>query len=563
MGARRDIQPTSSPRVWREEQRPKSRRDHYSPPSSPKRTNYTQQERDLDSWTPPRWIKDRANDNLGRESYTRPVDESHNGHEPRPVPSWIMRRAHENFAREGYTYTPPPEPDSYVHVPGEKISSSSVCPVEHNNELRSESTLGTTPAQDLHTESNIGSDLDDGYTKSVRAKQQFQKFKLVKPEFVSPTFGNKNTLSAPNAKQRKRSRVRALTSTKKTIATHMPTDDGDDIRAPALFIDDVEKYPTKEMPDWYTMIKESNLAMKEIRKKRPQALTSLDAMKNCITRCESEAKPKELSGLYFELRDIVHKAEIAITVDKFIIKASSILTTHNGLPRIFREESNFPTDLKADSYQLYLKWMRAEFDNNILRGIITVKGDTSNGDRLDTDYRKQHPVDPYLYGDAGFVLGQWWPTQMCLLRDGAHGMTQAGITSGEDGAYSIVLSSSEYHDKDDGDMIEYSGTKGKGNFITSEGTKSLLSSADTKNPVRVIRSSQLPKKNPCRPDCGFRYDGLYTVTGYKCLDPEFQVHRFTLERSPNQEPIRCVKDGSQRPSDYEYIEYEAMKRKYW
>lgn len=317
------------------------------------------------------------------------------------------------------------------------------------------------------------------------------------------------------------------------------------------------------LPKWYIDIKVTSFPMVQLGKKRPQALSALDGLKDCIRRCEGTSEPCKLHGLFEELRNHVHKAEIVLEVNKYIVKKARILTLENGLPRIFNRHSKYPPDLKADSFQLYSRWLREDFSQDILRGIVTVKAKDRNGDRLDQSFREKHPTTAKFYGEGSFVLGQWWPTQLCTVRDGAHGATQGGISGEkEKGAYSIVLSSGGYDDNDEGDIIEYSGTEGK-DFKATEATQHMLLSAELGNDIRVIRSCQLSIKNPYRPLFGFRYDGLYKITSFKLVDEEKQNYLFRLERRSGQEPIRCQDNAARRPTDYEIAQYKRMKQKVW
>jgi hypothetical protein len=130
----------------------------------------------------------------------------------------------------------------------------------------------------------------------------------------------------------------------------------------------------------------------------------------------------------------------------------------------------------------------------------------------------------------------------------------------ENGAYSIVLSSGGYHDVDDGDSIEYSGTDGKA-FTPTEATSQMITSAKLGNQIRVIRSAQLNRGNRFRPERGLRYDGLYVIKSYKEVDKEAQKYRFRLERCPGQAPIRCGDSNSRRPTIFEMDEYDKLKGK--
>jgi hypothetical protein len=333
----------------------------------------------------------------------------------------------------------------------------------------------------------------------------------------------------------------------------------------SLFVSQTVQYPTAlALPKWYTNISDTNFNTKKISKHRPPALTSLEALKNCIGRAEIEPKRDKLGPLFDELRDHVHKAEIKLQVDCYILKKARILNPENGLPRIFKEQARFPSDLKADSYHLYKRWLKEDFEQNILRGIVTIKGKDRNGDRIDTAYRSKHPVNAKYYGQGDLVLGQWWPTQLCTVRDGAHGTPQGGIFGEKDkGAYSIVLSGGGYHDKDDGDVIEYSGTDGK-NFTPTEVTQQMITSATLGNDIRVIRSSQLQKgKSKYRPQLGLRYDGLYRIMSYELVDKEKQRYQFRLERCPGQHPIRYEENAARRPTIFEVEEFERLRTKIW
>jgi hypothetical protein len=269
-----------------------------------------------------------------------------------------------------------------------------------------------------------------------------------------------------------------------------------------------------------------------------------------------------------ELRDHVHKAEILLKgVDKFVVRKTNMLTVVYGLPRIFASRKmDCPWDLKADAWQLYLRWYRQDFKPDLLRGIVTRKGKDRSSDSIDPEWAK----DPSLkipanyHGQGHLVLGQWWPTQLCAVRDGAHGAPQGGIWGAKGkGAYSIVLSGSGYKDKDDGNEIWYSGTDKK-DFNPkdpTENTKRLIESHDDfpDQPVRVLRSSQLSASNPYRPKYGLRYDGLYTVVGKVCLDESKQEYTFKLLRCDGQYPIRCENNAARRPTKFEEEEFLRLK----
>ncbi|KAH6642980.1 hypothetical protein C7974DRAFT_113910 [Boeremia exigua] len=313
-------------------------------------------------------------------------------------------------------------------------------------------------------------------------------------------------------------------------------------------------FPTRPaMPSWY-----NNVPKQKALKRRPPEITAIDALKDSIKRTIYGYGPGGRSSLHNELRNHIHGVGLKYDNISDVTMLTSRILTDIGLPRIFDELAALPWDLKADAWVLYERWMNRDFDASILRGITTVKGKDRNGDRLDRAYTEKYPKQPKTFGNNGAVIGQWWPTQLCAVRDGVHGAPQGGIYGDKErGAYSIVLSSGGYHDRDDGDTIEYSGTEGS-NFEIKAATQSMVVSSKLRNHIRVLRSSQLPKSNKYRPSCGLRYDGLYQIKSYKILDQEKQIHRFHLERVPGQFPIRFEGDAK-RPTMLEEKAYAECK----
>jgi hypothetical protein len=164
--------------------------------------------------------------------------------------------------------------------------------------------------------------------------------------------------------------------------------------------------------------------------KKRQTITALSALKDCLSRCESESSSRNRQALekaFDELRDHVHHAEF-LAVDGAILVKLHLLDEDNGLSKIFAPQSNFPWDLKEDALQLYRRWADGKFEVSLLRGIVTskAKDDNRSADRLDP---KWDTVSPKYYGQGDLVLGQWWPTQLCTVRDGAHGSSQGGKSS--------------------------------------------------------------------------------------------------------------------------------------
>ncbi|KAH9949049.1 PUA-like domain-containing protein [Amylocystis lapponica] len=111
-------------------------------------------------------------------------------------------------------------------------------------------------------------------------------------------------------------------------------------------------------------------------------------------------------------------------------------------------------------------------------------------------------------------------------RDEVHQARRAGIHGNvESGAYSIVMSGAYDTDRDEGEVIYYSGAGGNTEGSATQHTdqsfdhvhnRMLKKSEETGNPVRVIRGSSLDSRYSPGPRSGgkeiYRYDGLYQVT---------------------------------------------------
>jgi hypothetical protein len=487
-------------------------------------------------------------------------------------PGWVTEQQEISALSSPETWFSPAEPSSPDAVTSEHVRSRLVC----DTDSVISSSPGASPTQ---------SSTPAALTESVATPEDKSTIVASSTSAKPPNAG---TQSSPKKRKRttqEKPQVKGEPARKKPNMAKIPKKSGSksvspatDVAAessktstareavkdctPSLFVSQVDKYPTLGLPKWHTDLSLSSRFIVDLAKRGPPELKALQGLKNCIDRCEGKVKllkPTKISTLVDELRNHVHKAEFLPNITKFVIKKTYILVSENGLPRIFAEEANFPPDLKADAYQLYLRWMRGEFSRDILRGITTIMGGDRTSDRLEQAYRSRNPTHARFYGDEGLVLGQCWPTQLCTVRDGAHGSTQGGIYGErEKGAYSIVVSGGGYHDKDEGDIIEYSGTEGK-NFTPTESTQHMIRSATLGNPIRVIRSHQLNKKNQYRPKHGLRYDGLYTVKSFVIVDNEKQIHRFRLERCPDQHPIRFGDGPSGRPTIYEVSAYEKIK----
>jgi hypothetical protein len=309
------------------------------------------------------------------------------------------------------------------------------------------------------------------------------------------------------------------------------------------------------LPDWYTSIRPDGRNSKVQR----DIIAKTNQIRTLIVDIGNSAEPN--SEIFDKLREQLHDAEF-LKLNRHTMKQSRLLEYDVGLPRIFNGDL-YPWDIRADARELWFTWSHCfatlfEYDPFLLRG-IDIRSNTShrNTDRLGKDYPRRSAAQ---HGNNNLQNGQWFPTQLCTLRDGAHGVTQGGIYGQEGkGAYSIVLSGGNvYGDRDDGDEIWYRGTDGKGEGEITENTKRMIESYENKLPVRVLRSHNLNKSNEFRPERGFRYDGLYGVVEYRVLDADSGIHSFHLMRKPNQDPIR-YRGPEKKPTKQEIAEYDNIR----
>jgi hypothetical protein len=174
-----------------------------------------------------------------------------------------------------------------------------------------------------------------------------------------------------------------------------------------------------------------------------------------------------------------------------------------------------------------------------MRGIIVKRG--RNGMKVYTVDKAYHrPAS--VFGHNCIKVGDWWPLQICALRDGAHGSRMGGIAGKANlGAYSVIISGGGgYKDTDEGHTVWYTGSGKDGEDQTlTTGNQALINSSHTRYPVRVLRASKATSSR-FAPSSGLRYDGLYEVAEYDYIANQqgHMVYKFKLVRSRNQEDIK-------------------------
>jgi SAD/SRA domain len=199
---------------------------------------------------------------------------------------------------------------------------------------------------------------------------------------------------------------------------------------------------------------------------------------------------------------------------------------------------------------------------------IWLRRNTNKSTNTVTHSRILDPTKKHLlankFGSNGIEHGTWWPKQICLVRDGAHGCIQGGIYGNlEDGAFSIIVSGSSYSglDEDHGDYLYYSAPKPEEGATSNKRQSTdraqiLRQSLCTQKSVRVIRGASKPNKYA--PPVGLRYDGLYTVAeeGAGKTVNGVALAQFKLVRRANQPAIDLFKPDSKQQTLFESIKLE-------
>jgi len=277
------------------------------------------------------------------------------------------------------------------------------------------------------------------------------------------------------------------------------------------------------------------------------------------------AAGNDITKLLNKLRERLHQVKFNNNLCFQLVQDSKLLEPQ-GLLKIFDKSGTvqFPHDLADDSLVLYQRWSKGLFDAHLLHGIelknrVQLDDKSFRSRNLEKDYAFK--VSAHYIGAGDLINGQWWPLQICLIRDGAHGEVEAGIC-GEPGkgVFSIVVGSGGYNNVDEGDVIQYCGTSGS-NGKETVNTRLMIESLHRRNPVRVIRSGAANnKKTVYQPARGLRYDGLYEVVEDELLHEATAMHRFKLERLSDQHPIR-FEGVEARPTPEERHSYESIREK--
>ena len=284
-----------------------------------------------------------------------------------------------------------------------------------------------------------------------------------------------------------------------------------------------------------------------------------------LVKAQSHPYTNDVLNCQSNLRTFLHRLGLFDFhgKEKEIIKKSSILT--DGSLTSIIESPTIPEDIRDVAQVLQARWWKGDTDPDLLRGVLRSKSfkaktsDTASSLTSYTTYTLE-PTYPFRVaadriGHNGLHVGAWWPLQICAVRDGAHGDSEAGIHGHQDqGAFSIVVSGGGYANVDHGEMLEYCGTASSSTKEMTHNTRLLIRSHENRKAVRVLRSAKGDRK--WSPNVGVRYDGLYGVTGWKVIDESVSLVRFTMVRRKEQERMKCEGLG-RRPHP---VEVEAVKR---
>jgi hypothetical protein len=324
-----------------------------------------------------------------------------------------------------------------------------------------------------------------------------------------------------------------------------------------------------EPPTWY-----SNIGTDKVRKapRIPSGIEEhLNKILTGIIKC-NEAVSKNMqpnSAEFIKINDGIHRA-FFLDLSALTIRVKRLLHNDSGLPAIFTSTTvEYPWYIKEDAAELYIKWWQKDTNPDLFRGIKLGRtknaklGRDSAADSLDPKFKRRKGN---VHGNTHLRNGQWWPSQLCAVRDGAHSATIAGICGKTgDGAFSCVLSGGSYPNVDNGDEIWYYGTESDDPARPTDSTQYMIESSLNDTPVRVLRTSKMTTEGPndYRPTAGMRYDGLYKVVDYEVKDKYKQVHLFHLVREPNQGPIRHTgPEVRPTPEELETLAKAKIEKKY-
>ncbi|KZP24661.1 SRA-YDG protein [Athelia psychrophila] len=178
-------------------------------------------------------------------------------------------------------------------------------------------------------------------------------------------------------------------------------------------------------------------------------------------------------------------------------------------------------------------------------------------------FRRSFGEDPGLYpflpdenqdspfGNRGFDVGKTWPSRQAMCNDKVHSSTFAGISKAGNrlGANAVVLSGKYEDDVDEGDVVWYTGTGGRGTddwgaasvpqtedqTFDHPDNAALKTSCEKHYPIRLFRAIPATSGSGVQ----YRFDGMYGVTKASSEQGKsgFLICQFKFVRQMDQAPL--------------------------
>ncbi|KAI7671151.1 hypothetical protein KC322_g16040, partial [Hortaea werneckii] len=244
-----------------------------------------------------------------------------------------------------------------------------------------------------------------------------------------------------------------------------------------------------EPPKWYQTLKPSGGRVRGTTYESGVIAGVKDAI-NKAKMHRGSGNDAGLRSQFETLSHYLHKAPF-MQVTGQLLRDNRVLHKQDGLQQIFDPEYMagvpYPEWLQADAKELFNKWRNKNFETNLFWGLEAGRAATRHAEGRATtiDWNTVNRVSCDRHGNESIVNGQWWPLQLCLLRDGAHGQSQQGIHGKKGhGAFSCVIAgglapdNQPYPNIDEGDIVYYCGTDSNDGSVT-EGTSRLIESKES------------------------------------------------------------------------------------
>ena len=169
------------------------------------------------------------------------------------------------------------------------------------------------------------------------------------------------------------------------------------------------------LPSWY--LKEQKTGKTKRTSEQRRLVDSLKELRRLTLMCEDKSP-----AVFQKMRKHLHSLAFQDGINEIVLKETKIFDQDAGLRHVL-ENNVFPSDIQDFAEELYNKWAEKNFSINLFRGIVLTTSSNRAADRLLKGYPCK-AANAFRHNDL--VNGQWWPTQLALLRDGGHGSSQGG-----------------------------------------------------------------------------------------------------------------------------------------